>query len=245
MTHITVESRFCGPPGSANGGYLAGLLAGLAGRVVRVRLERPVPLQVPLQVHTAPSAALELLHHGEVLARARSTTLDLSTPAPPDYLQALDASRRYIGLQKHAFPGCFVCGPDRGRGDGLRIFAGELTGRDQVAATWVPDDSLAAGDGKVRPEFMSAALDCPGYFAARRDGVPMLLGEYSVQVDRCVHIDEPCIIVGWRIGVSGRKYEVGTAMFDEDGEPCARALAVWIEPRVPGSAGTPAELLGA
>jgi hypothetical protein len=115
------------------------------------------------------------------------------------------------------------------RGDGLRIFAGELGGPKQVAATWVPDVSLSAGDGKVRPEFMSAALDCPGYFAARSDGVPMLLGEYAVHVDRCVHIDEPCIVIGWRIAAHGRKHEVGTALFDYDGDLCARASATWIE----------------
>jgi hypothetical protein len=49
-----------------------------------------------------------------------------------------------------------------------------------------------------------------------------------------VHIDEPCIVVGWRIGVSGRKYEVGTALFDYDGDLCARARALWIEPRPSG-----------
>ena len=56
----------------------------------------------------------------------------------------------------------------------------------------------------------------------------------QAHVDRCVHIDEPCIVVGWRIGVSGRKYEVGTALFDYDGDLCARARALWIEPRPAG-----------
>jgi hypothetical protein len=38
-------------------------------------------------------------------------------------------------------------------------------------------------------------------------------------------------VIGWRLATSGRRFEVGTALFDEDGELCARARAVWIEPR--------------
>jgi hypothetical protein len=81
----------------------------------------------------------------------------------------------------------------------------------------------------VRPEFISAALDCPGAFAARDDIAHMLLGEFTAHIDRCVHIDEPCVVIGWKIRASGRKFEVGTALFDEDGELCARARALWIE----------------
>ncbi|MDE2251492.1 MAG: hypothetical protein KGL25_08825, partial [Gammaproteobacteria bacterium] len=161
--------------------------------------------------------------------------LELAVPAPPEYLEALEASRHYAGFAAHAYPGCFVCGPERARGDGLRIFAGALAGAQRaagmVAAPWVPDVALGLDDQKVRPEFMWAALDCPGYFAARTDGVPMLLGEFTAHVDRRVHVDEPCVIIGWRVAVTGRKYEVGTALFDEDGGLCARARAVWIQPR--------------
>jgi hypothetical protein len=232
---LTVDERFCGPPGCANGGYFAGLLARYSQDLVQVRIERPIPLQVPLEVRSDAAGALELVWDGAILARARPSVFELTVPQPPDYLRALDASRHFIGFGRHAFPACFVCGPDRARGDGLRIFAGDLSGSDQVAATWVPDASLSAGDGKVRPEFMSAALDCPGYFAARSDGVPMLLGEFTVHVDRCVHIDEPCIVIGWKIAVSGRKREVGTALFDYDGDLCARARALWIEPKPAGT----------
>jgi len=226
---LTVDERYCGPPGCANGGYLAGLLARHAPEPVKVRIERPIPLNVALEVRAEPAGVVELWHQGGLLARTQPAACELQVPPPPDYLQALDASRHYVGFQHHLFPRCFVCGPERARGDGLRVFAGALPSQQQVACTWVPDASLSDGDGKVRPEFMSAALDCPGYFAARGDGVPMLLGEYSVHVDRCVHIDEPCIVTGWRIEVSGRKYQVGTALFDFDGDLCARARALWIE----------------
>lgn len=231
MTTLIVESRYCGPPACANGGYFAGLLASHTAASVQVRLEQPIPLQVPLELRHAADGAIECEHHGQVIARAQPLVLDLQVPQPPDYLQALEASRHFVGFTQHAFPGCFVCGTERARGDGLRIFAGTLSGRELVAATWVPDLSLSAGDGKVRAQFMTAALDCPGYFAARSDGVPMLLGEFSAHVDRCVHVDESCILIGWRIAVSGRKYQVGTALFDEEGNLCARARALWIAPR--------------
>jgi hypothetical protein len=153
-------------------------------------------------------------------------------PRAPDYLAAMEASRRYRGFDDHGFPGCFVCGPGRARGDGLRIFAGACSDdAAMVAAPWVPDAALGHSDGKVRPEFMWAALDCPGYFAARSDNAMMLLGEFTAHVDRRVHVDEPCVIIGWRIASSGRKHQVGTALFDEDGELCARARATWVEPR--------------
>jgi hypothetical protein len=124
-----------------------------------------------------------------------------------------------------------VCGTQRGRGDGLRIFAGPIAERELVAAPWVPDASLDAGDGKVRAEFMSAALDCPGYYAVAPDDRMMLLAEFTAHVDRRVHIGESCTLIGWRLGSNGRKHEAGTALFDGKGELCGRARALWIEPR--------------
>ncbi|MFM2289268.1 MAG: hypothetical protein RL684_2411, partial [Pseudomonadota bacterium] len=199
---------------------------------VRVKLERPVPLATTLDVHVLPGDVLELRAGDVRVALAEPAMLELDAPAPPTYLEAIEASRRYIGFHGHAFPGCFVCGPERARADGLRIFAGSLPeGAARVAAPWVPDIALGADDHKVRAEFMWAALDCPGYFAARSDGLPMLLGAFTAHVDRRVHVDEPCVIVGWRIGGEGRKHEVGTALYDEEGILCARARALWIEPR--------------
>jgi hypothetical protein len=240
MQLLTVAPRFCGPPGSANGGYVSGLFAQHAAGTVRVRLHRPPPLGAPLEVAHRDGGRLELLHDSRLVASAEPAQLELIVPSPPDYLAALEASRRYVGFTQHAFPNCFVCGPERARGDGLRIFAGPVvadaaavgTARAAlVAAPWVPDVALGLDDHKVRPEFMWAALDCPGYFAARSDHVPMLLGEFTAHVDRRVHVDEPCVIVGWRVSAAGRKFEVGTALFDEDGELCAKARAVWIELR--------------
>jgi len=242
MKTLTIARRFCGPAASANGGYFAGLVATLAARTLSVRLRVPPPLDTEFSVRELPDGALQVCRGEEIIGEAGPATLALDERAAPDYLEAVEASRRYAGFRYHRFPSCFVCGTQRVRGDGLRIFAGPIPERGVVAAPWVPDTGLDAGDGKVRPEFMSAALDCPGYYAVAPDDRMLLLAEFTAHVDRRVHIGESCTVVGWQIGVSGRKHAAGTALFDEKGEVCGRARALWIEPRgatapaAPGSA---------
>ena len=237
MKSIKIAKRFCGPPNSANGGYFAGCVSNLWTQTLTVRLFKPPPLETELQVAELPENLIELRQGEELIAQGRPARLDLVPPQPPGYLEAVEASRHYFGFERHAFPTCFVCGPARLRGEGLRIFAGPLARADSTdaqifAAPWVADPGLDRGDGKVKPEFMTAALDCPGY-AAVASGTVMLLGELTAHVDRCVHIDEPCTVIAWPIESKGRRHITGTAVFDEDGELCARARAVWIEPANP------------
>ncbi|HZO22924.1 MAG TPA: hypothetical protein VFB37_10530 [Steroidobacteraceae bacterium] len=231
MKTLRVSRRFCGPAVSANGGYFAGLVAGLVSHTLAVRLRVPPPLETELEVLEREGGIVEVRHGAELIGEGRPSTLTLEVPACPGYLLALGASRNYRGFAHHRFPACFVCGTQRERGDGLRIFAGAVPGRELVAAPWVPDNSLDRGDGKVRPEFMSAALDCPGYYAVTPDDRSMLLGQFTTHLDRLVHIGESCTVIGWRLAAEGRKHEAGTALFDGDGELCGRAQALWIEPR--------------
>lgn len=227
---LSVDARFCGPPGSANGGYICGLISTALERTVTIRLNRPVPLETTLELLSTAPQEWQLQHRGQALAQARAATLQLEVPNPPGYVEALDAGVHFVGLHNHPCPGCFVCGTDRSPHEGLRLFAGSPPGVAMVAAAWLPDATLAGVDGKVAPEFMSAALDCPGFFALR--GIPSaLLGEFTAHVDRLVHIDEPCVVIGWALGSDGRKHSVGTAVFDEDGELCAFARGLWIQPR--------------
>ncbi|HXY75328.1 MAG TPA: hypothetical protein VEH54_00320 [Steroidobacteraceae bacterium] len=231
MQSLTIAHRFCGPPASANGGYFAGMVATLAAKTVAVRLLKPPPLDRELTVKQLEGGELQVLDGAEPIGEARQTVLTLAAKPHPDYLEAVEASRHYAGFRHHPFPTCFVCGTQRVRGDGLRIFAGPLPERGVVAAPWVPDSSLDRGDGKVRPEFMSAALDCPGYYAVAPDARTMLLAEFTAHIDRLVHIGEACTVVGWELSVSGRKHEAGTALYDGKGELCGKARALWIEPR--------------
>ena len=231
MSTLTIARRFRGPADSANGGYFAGRIAAEVAQTVTVRLLRPPPLDTPLELGTLPDGTLAVTHGEDSIGTARPAPLSLASPPAPAYFEAVEASRRYAGFHHHRFPGCFVCGTERPRGDGMRIFAGRLPERGLVAAPWVPDPSLDQGDDKVRPEFMSAALDCPGFYAVNLDNRMMLLGELTAHVNRRVRIGERCTVVGWPLQSDGRKHGAGTAVFGEDGALCASARALWIEPK--------------
>jgi len=231
---LTVAPRFCGPPGSANGGYFAGMVASLASGTVKVRLRRPPPLAAAMPVARIDDGRVIVRHDGETVGEALPAVLQLEVPSAVSRLEAVEASRRFSGWQRHVFPGCFVCGPQRTHGDGLRIFAGEVApGREPalVAAPWIPDASLALADGRIAPQFMWAALDCPGYFAVATDGRVMLLAELTARIERRLRVDEAAIVMGWHLGGEGRVHEAGTVLFGEDGELCASGRALWIEPR--------------
>src|SRR6185437_14486824 len=125
MSTLTIPARFCGPPTSANGGYFAGAVAVLAARTVSVRLLSPPPLDTELAVRGA-DGQLEVLHGTTRIGETNPARLELEALPAPDYLTAVEASRHYAGFRAHRFPTCFVCGTQRARGDGLRIFAGPL-----------------------------------------------------------------------------------------------------------------------
>lgn len=238
--HLCVAHRFRGPTTSANGGYVSGRLAALAPFPVTVRLLKPPPLETDLEA-VERDGRIELRHADVVVAEARPDALgDLVPPPAPSPEEAVEASSRYAGFSVHYAPECFVCGPARAPGDGLRIFAGAYDGAKQdfpgrvVAAPWTPDPSLDAGDGSAAFEFLWCALDCPGYLAIAGDMRAMLLGELTARVQRRARIGEPCRVVGWHIASSGRKHYAGTAVYGADGDVCGLARAVWIEPRPAG-----------
>lgn len=224
---IRIDPRFRGPPESGNGGYSAGRLAeALGGSDVEVMLRLPPPLGRDLRIERDAEGA-RLLDGDSLIATAVPRPLDLDVPQPPDLEAAIGAEGRYAGFHDHVFPGCFVCGPERAAGDALRIFPGP-TGNDRVAAHWVPDESLADRDGRVRTEFLWAALDCPGYFATKRKAGPAVLGRIAARIDRRPQVGETLIVTGWPIAHDGRKHHVGTALHDIEGRRIAAARATWI-----------------
>jgi hypothetical protein len=177
---LVINRRFRGPPASGNGGYTCGMLAAAAAKPVEVRLIRPPPLDKPLEISADTATSGLVLKDGpDIVATATPKSFDLEVPKPPTYAQALAAVSRYEGFQAHAYSDCFVCGPARERGDGMRIFASPIEGMDVVAAAWMPDRSMGGADGKVLPEFMWAALDCPGFFATGAAIKGPLLGTYA------------------------------------------------------------------
>lgn len=225
---ITIAQRFCGPPHSGNGGYVAGVLAKALGEPCQVTLHAPPPLDTPLRV-LAAEQGLQLLDGDTLLASAKPYSLDLRLPAAPELAAARTAESQFEGFHQHALPGCFVCGTLREVNDGLRIFAGPLnTQSSRVAAAWQPDATLDDGQGFVASEFLWAALDCPGFFAVKRTSGTALLGRFAAQLLHPVAIGERLIVSGWAISHDGRKHYAGTALHRQDGTPVALAEATWI-----------------
>jgi hypothetical protein len=180
------------------------------------------------------NAGVELFHKDEMVASGRPTTIEIEIPEPPDFTGAQAASRRYRGFDSHFYPGCFVCGPEREHGDGLRVFAGPVepgSGPEgMVASDWVPDDSLADSSGSVSSEYLWAVLDCPGAYAFPEPATgTILLGELAVSIKGPVKAGEKCVLIGWETSHEGRKHYTGTALFGESGTCRAVGYATWFE----------------
>ena len=231
LASVIVAPRFCGPADSGNGGYVAGLLGGFSPEPLEVRLRRPTPLGVPLTIASGEGGVLELRDGEQLIASAAPAALELEVPPAVPAALALEAAADWRGARAHVSPGCFVCGP--GRSDGLGLRPGPLVhdGRDCVATPWRPDPTLAGTRGRVRPEFLWAALDCPGYFAVIPDARTLLVGSFTCAVEDSVAVGEHCVVVGWSLGGRGRTFRAATALYGEDGRCVARAVALWIEPR--------------
>jgi len=230
---LVVDARFCGPPGTANGGYVAGLLArGLSG-AVEVTLRLATPVATPLDVSESADGAHLLTLEGRELARAVRATLSLDVPPPPSPAEVETHAGDCRAMRTHSFPRDFVCGPARAVGDGLRIFPGVVPGRDLVAALWVPDASLCDARGTVAPEFLWAALDSPSSFPllepeAARALEPMVLGRLCVELDGELHAGECALVMAWPIAQDGRRGVAGAALIAASGHRVGRARATWI-----------------
>jgi hypothetical protein len=244
MKSVMIERRFCGPPNSANGGYVCGLLARHIDGDAEITLLAPPPLDQKLDL-VASEQGVELRKGEIALARGRSVLIDLPEIPVISYAAAEDAvGRSPYDESRHPLPTCFVCGPARARGDGLRLIPGPLQrplpaysceAIGTVAAPWVPYLDLAGEDGAVAPEFVWAALDCPTGFAgvgAQHLGMTgaetILLGRMSGRINRRPYPGDECVIVAWPTGRDGRKLFADGALLGPDGEILAVARATWL-----------------
>lgn len=240
MTHaLCIEARFAGPPGSGNGGYTAGRLAGFVGRAaagdsgspLTVTLRRPPPLDRPLTISEVGTRTT--LCDSEVLiAEAESGAFVAEPPSNVVVKAARQAETAYAGRGKHPFPGCFVCGTDRRPGEGL-LLTPRLVGPGQTACVWRPDAALSAGGvGKrgdlVADEFVWAALDCPGGWTSVLAARPLVLGRMTASCRMAARVGEDYVVVGRLLGTSGRKTHTATALYDSGGQLLARAEHTWI-----------------
>jgi hypothetical protein len=242
MPSITIDKRFRGPPNSGNGGYVCGLIAGHIDGSAEITLRAPPPLEQRLEIVACVGGSVELRSGETIVATGRPAQIEIPDIPSASYFEAEDAVSRTPPASSHPLPTCFVCGPGRAPGDGLRLFAGPLAeraGQKQIgvfAVSWIPDASLAGDDGRVAAEFVWAALDCPtGYAggAARHLGMtgtePILLGRMSARIDARPKPGDRCVVVAWPTGRDGRKIFAGGALLGKDGEVLAVAQATWLQ----------------
>jgi len=238
---VVIDPRFCGPPDSGHGGYSCSLVGERIDGAAEVSLRLPPPIGKPLSLERRDDGTVVLTDGDALVAEGAPAQLDdVDVPEPVSVAQAVEASRRFFGFHsEHPFPGCFVCGPGRAPGDGLRIFAGQVSGRpDLFAAPWTPDELLGGDDGLVRPEFVWSALDCPtgnALAGALESARPVLLARLAVEVSGPVPVGEPHVLVSWRRGSEGRKHHSAAALFSADGAVRGVSRALWIELRDPAT----------
>jgi hypothetical protein len=243
VAELRVAARFCGPPGVANGGFASGSLAALLGAAAEATLRRPLPLDRPLPLRGDGHGTLVVEDGGRLLAEARPAKAPVEllavpgTAAPLLAVPAAVTPEAAAGRSRYydapVFPGCFVCGPARTAGDGLRVVPGRVAGRALWAAPWTPDTTVADADGRVRPEVVWAALDCPsGIAAADTADLPadtaVVLGRMAATVGGLPRPGDRCRVVAWPLAGDGRKLGAGSALLGPDGEVLAAARTVWI-----------------
>ncbi|WP_083330666.1 hypothetical protein [Halofilum ochraceum] len=229
MDTVTIPSRFKGPPKSANGGYVCGLMARRIKGDVAASLKIPPPLDTPIAL-TESGGTVEMHLDDRLVGRAQAAELDLEVPAMPAPLRLggdpVDAPGRPVKFAP--FSTCFVCGKDRQHPDGLCIHPQQVEGHEgMVAAPWRLHEGLGDAHGRVATEFLWAALDCPGYFACA-PGEAALLARLTVSIGAPLRAEGEATVLGWDLSGAGRKRRCGTAIFAPDGSLVARAEGLWV-----------------
>ena len=140
MNVLTIPSRFNGPAGIGNGGYVCGRIAAYVDGRATVTLRRPPPLDTPMEVERDDEGAVRVRHGRTLIGEAvPSPAGPLEIPATVSPAEADAAARGARYFTDPVFPDCFVCGMNRRPGDGLRIFPGPVIGRSLWAAPWKTD----------------------------------------------------------------------------------------------------------
>src|SRR6478609_4610612 len=103
-------ARFNGPPGSANGGYACGVIAGhVPADLVEVTLLQPPPLDTDLLVEPAGPVYEVRRAGGDVVAVAKP--VDEPVDVVPPVLDIPEDAMAALADANHPFRSCFTCGP--------------------------------------------------------------------------------------------------------------------------------------
>lgn len=221
---LAIHSRFAGPPGMANGGYVAGLMAGSGP--ARVVLRRPVPLDHPLTLEVGAHSAR--LRDGDTeLTQASATKMPrpIGWTADAEILEELPDP---AGAELHPFPRCFVCGPEHDTGLNLRM---KRVDRGIGALFLPPADDPT---GEVPLPYIVGALDCISGWASYAPGEAGVLGTIEFAVMSIPEPGEMLIAVAEAVSQEGRKRLARSTVRAMSGALIGVAAATWIDIPHPG-----------
>jgi hypothetical protein len=177
---LVIGRRFCGPPGSGNGGYVCGIVAARLSEPAQVTLRRPPPLDTPLTVTRDEAGTVSVSQDGALVAEA----------VP---VRGLTATRGGASEREHAPPGTRAGGADgtvasepAGAGDAGAWLASLAAAAGATDVTGLPepvpvDAAREAGAGswlRTNPErlpFPACFVCGPG----RADGLRILPGQVA------------------------------------------------------------------
>jgi hypothetical protein len=234
---VCFSADHIGPPGTVNGGWVAGTVARhLGAGPVEVTLHAPTPPDTRLVLDVGDGeAVLATAGHpltGTVLVTARVVERPAAPPAPPPVAPADIDPTGFLGWTFHPFPDCIVCGTTRAPGAGLRLFPAPVTTTGPhrtVAALWEPHGGLADDDGTVDPAAVWGALDCPtGWVHATEDPVVAVLGRLTGELLAPVTAGRRYVVVAAAAGADGRKLHSCAGIYDDRAELVAWSEATWI-----------------
>jgi hypothetical protein len=108
VTETDVPSRFRGPAGSGNGGYVCGRIASYVDGPVTVTLRRPVPLATALAVERDREGSARVHDGRTLIAEATPTAARpaLDIPGPVSMAEARMAAGRAHYFEDPVFPDC-------------------------------------------------------------------------------------------------------------------------------------------
>jgi hypothetical protein len=111
---ILIQERFRGPPDSANGGYVCGLVAGIIGGAAEVTLRRPPPIGKALVVRRFDDGGVAIIDGEAVVAQGVSAEVEVEAPEPVGLSDAVEAARRYPWVHPPSLPDMLRVRPREG-----------------------------------------------------------------------------------------------------------------------------------
>lgn len=233
---FTIDRRFCGPPQSSNGGYFCGMVAEHFSTPVAIRLKAPPPLNVPLTLEPDGDRTRIRDDRQDI-----GIALQAGEPPEPSPFMSLDQARliseqgRVDASINHPFPSCFVCGPNRDRADGMRVFTGPNADETLYAAHWFAEAAWASNGKTIDARYIWSAMDCPSSgpaFATVLDPESTkayVLGTLEVHIEKDVPVGQDYVITCSLDEDTGKVYKTRVSLYGHQGTHYATGRAVWVQ----------------